>query len=277
MEQVREYSASIVLEQYSAEKAVGYQQSKLVPWREYCEQPLADAMLGDVASKNVLDLACGEGHYTRWLKTSKHAKQVVGVDLAPDMIKLAQSQEEQNPLGLTYICSDASELQLDSKQAIDLVFAAYLLNYAGSFEDLVQMLTMVFNLLPPAGRFVCINNNPGDLVCSHPELRKYHVTKTCEFPGEEGAVIQFSFFNDPASIKSDLTTFDPAIEPACVVDNYFLTRARHEEAFMAVGFEAVTFHDVAVSSEGQAMFTEGYWDDFLAAKPICGIVAVKPG
>eukprot|EP00045_Choanoeca_perplexa_P002786 m.26733 g.26733 ORF g.26733 m.26733 type:complete len:289 (+) comp11704_c0_seq2:40-906(+) len=274
IEEVREYSVGVALEQYSDENAVSYQRSKFVPWREYCERPLADALLGDVKCKSILDLACGEGHYTRWLKQHKHVEHVIGVDLSPDMIALAQAQEDQTPLGINYICSDAAELKLDEDHPVDLVFAAYLLNYFASSEDLVQMLTVVYNLLPPGGRFVAINNNPEDVDCHHPELRKYHVTKTCEFPGQEGAVIQFSFFDDDVNSK-DPTLYKQAADPMCVVDNYFLSRERHEEAFKAAGFTEVSFHHLQPSEEGQSSFPDGYWDELMAAQPVCGMVALK--
>src|SRR5262245_11482883 len=46
-------------------------------------------MVGALAGKSVLDLACGFGFYTRLLK--RHgAAQVLGVDISPEMIRLAR-------------------------------------------------------------------------------------------------------------------------------------------------------------------------------------------
>ena len=42
--------------------------AKRQPWRIYLEQPSALSLLGDLSSLSVLDLGCGEGHYTRLLR-----------------------------------------------------------------------------------------------------------------------------------------------------------------------------------------------------------------
>jgi len=45
--------------------------------------------LGDVKGLRVLDLACGNGHYTRQIY-ERGAKEVAGVDVSSEMIKLAK-------------------------------------------------------------------------------------------------------------------------------------------------------------------------------------------
>ena len=53
----------------------------------HAEAPGASRALGDIAGLRVLDLACGSGRYTRWLKTSKRVAEVVGVDMSEHMIQ----------------------------------------------------------------------------------------------------------------------------------------------------------------------------------------------
>ena len=53
----------------------------------HAEAPGASRALGDITGLRVLDLACGSGRYTRWLKTSKKAAEVVGVDMSEHMIQ----------------------------------------------------------------------------------------------------------------------------------------------------------------------------------------------
>jgi hypothetical protein len=45
-----------------------YQRSKQQPWRHYVECFTLFELIGDLSGKAVLDLACGEGYYTRQLK-----------------------------------------------------------------------------------------------------------------------------------------------------------------------------------------------------------------
>ena len=97
-------------------------------------------MVGALAGKRVMDLACGFGFYTRLLK-QHGAAQVIGVDISPEMVRLATQQEQAEPLGITYQVCDA--VALPRLGPFDLVTAVYLLDYATSKDQLL--------LRPPSG------------------------------------------------------------------------------------------------------------------------------
>ena len=117
-----------------------YQLSKRQPWRKYVEAYSFFQMTGDVSNLNILDLACGDGFYTRQLKF-RGAKTVEGVDISQGMIQLAQESEAQNPLGIVYHIQDVLHLKLNKK--FDLITASYLLNYAPNFETLHQFAKVI--------------------------------------------------------------------------------------------------------------------------------------
>jgi ubiquinone/menaquinone biosynthesis C-methylase UbiE len=160
-----------------------YKYSKSLPWRKYLEAYTLFNIAGDVVGKSVLDLACGEGFYTRLYKL-KGAEEVVGVDLSEEMIVLAKETEKSDPLGITYYVGNA--LDLDLGRQFDLISASYLLNYAENESQLQIMCTVIAKHLKPGGRFVTINNNPEcDEVIyqlyspdeSHVDLTNYHLSK----------------------------------------------------------------------------------------------------
>ncbi|EDQ92374.1 uncharacterized protein MONBRDRAFT_21994 [Monosiga brevicollis MX1] len=268
-----EAANQVAIEQYSDASAKGYKKSKLAAWRLYGERHLAQNMLGNLVGCRVLDLACGEGFYTRFLKSNMGVASVIGVDLAPDMIKLARQEEQERPLDIEYICADAADLNLDQLGHIDMCFAAYLLNYAPDYDTLLTMCKMIFRLLPPGGRFATINNNPNDVQAHHPEMRKYCFTKTCAdrvrvggtAPLAPGAVIKYRFFATSATC-----------EAMCEIDNYFLPTTLYQQALAEAGFENIQFHPYVVSSEGQKRMPAGYWDDILATQPVIGLSANRP-
>jgi 2-polyprenyl-3-methyl-5-hydroxy-6-metoxy-1,4-benzoquinol methylase len=76
-----------------------YKQAKLQPWRTHIERYTVLRLVGDEAGKAVIDLACGEGYYTRALR-QQGAVRVVGVDLSRAMIGLAEAEEARRPLGV---------------------------------------------------------------------------------------------------------------------------------------------------------------------------------
>ena len=71
-----------------------YQRSKQQPWRTYIEAFGLLQLLGDPSGRSVLDMACGEGFYSRMAR-QRGAARVTGVDLSEGMIELARKQEER--------------------------------------------------------------------------------------------------------------------------------------------------------------------------------------
>jgi len=96
--------------------------------------------------------------FTPGLSRRRDAARVVGVDLSPGMIELARREEERAPLGIDYLVHDVKQLALD--ETFDIVVAAYLLNYAQTAAELVEMGAAIRRHLKPGGRFVTVNNNP---------------------------------------------------------------------------------------------------------------------
>src|SRR5262249_8704895 len=93
------------------------------------------------------------------------------VDLSRAMIGLAEAEEARRPLGVEYRVGDVRAL--DGPGRFDLAFAAYLLNYARTAEELTQMCRAVARALRPGGRFVTANSNPAEPTAAFPAGRAY--------------------------------------------------------------------------------------------------------
>lgn len=106
----------------------------------------------------MLDVACGEGHYTRILRKAG-AAEVVGIDISDRMIELAREQEARQLLGIEYRVEDARIVA--GQPDFDLVVSAWLLAYARTRAELVQMCRGLASRLRPGGRFVTVTTNPG--------------------------------------------------------------------------------------------------------------------
>ena len=73
---VTDYNENRIAEQY--------QQAKAQSWRAHAETYSFMNLIGDVDGKRVLDVACGEGHFTRLLRKAG-AAEVVGIDIADEV------------------------------------------------------------------------------------------------------------------------------------------------------------------------------------------------
>src|SRR5262245_17528477 len=73
-----------------------YKRSKQQPWRTYIECFTLMKLIGDPHGLSVLDVACGEGFYTRRVR-ERGAARVTGMDLSHKMLDRARQQDAQNP------------------------------------------------------------------------------------------------------------------------------------------------------------------------------------
>ena len=71
-----------------------YKKSKMLPFRTESETPTFMKLLGqDLGEQDILDMACGEGFYTRKLRQLTSG-EVFGVDISQNMIDLAKNQDD---------------------------------------------------------------------------------------------------------------------------------------------------------------------------------------
>ena len=234
-----------------------YKRAKLQPWRAHVESFTLLGVIGDLTGRKVVDLACGEGFYSRILR-EHGAASVTGVDLSERMIALARQQEAEHPQGIRYLVGDGRNLQLDEEH--DLVVAAYLLNYATDREELEAMLNGIAHCLKSGGRFVTINSNPAFYFPAAPSFRKYGFET--RVPGEwrEGAPFHWIFH---------------LAEGAIEIENYHLSVATHEEACRRAGFSSILWHQPRLSPQGEAAYEEGYWTELLSQPPVICLECVK--
>jgi 2-polyprenyl-3-methyl-5-hydroxy-6-metoxy-1,4-benzoquinol methylase len=233
-----------------------YQASKLQPWRKHIEAYSLFKLAGDLSNKNVLDLACGDGFYSRQLKL-RGANNVEGVDVSKAMIELARQAEDHNPLGITYHEHDVLNLELNKK--FDLITASYLLNYARTAEDLLQFGKVIVKHLNPNGRFVTINSNP-NYKGAVDSLFKYGFTRENKSYLEGGEIVYRIYQPDGNYID---------------VVNYHHKRQTHEIALKQAGLSNIHWHDVELSPEGSEESGEDYWKSILTSQPVVGLSCNK--
>lgn len=235
-----------------------YKESKKLPYRYFLEQFTLFSLVGKLHGKKVLDLACGEGFYSRKLK-KQGAASVLAVDLSEEMICLAKQEEDRNPLGIKYLASDASQMGIQG--TYDLVFAAYLLNYAQSKEQLLNFCQVIYDNLKVGGRFVSINDNPMQSVETYHLCKKYGFDKCSQEFRKQGSPIAYTMH------LPDETVFS--------FDNYYFSPETYEAVFRTCGFKSFSWHPIRVSPKGIAEYENGYWDDLVKYQPFVCLKALK--
>ena len=232
-----------------------YRDSKQLSFREYLERYTLLQLLGEVRGKTVLDMACGEGFYTRLLRRAG-ASEVTGGDISAEMIRLAQDQERRQPLGCKYLQADAAAFR--PAGPVDLVVAMYLLNYARTAEQFLQFCQVCHEALRPGGRLIGVNDNVRNVPTGTVSLKKYGLERSCSNPAAEGDVIRYTITN------ADGRQFQ--------FDNFYLRPETYADAFRKTGFQGFRWVDVRLhpSQKGNP-----FWDDFMSNPPIVAFAASR--
>lgn len=238
--------------------ALDYQRiSAAVPLRD-AEWHSLRVRLGALAGLSVLDLACGDGMGTRLIKRWG-ADRVVGVDISPQMIALAQQREDAEPMGIEYRVADAATLGGIGR--FDRVAAAYLLHYAESRDQLLQMARTVHDNLAPGQHFVASIANP--LLPPQPVVdhRKYGFSfRLLDETLHEGANLRGTLYLGANTVDFDF---------------YWWPWEVYEEAFRTAGFRSCTIEPFLIPPDADEERGEGFWDEYIAAPSAMHIICQK--
>jgi len=99
-------------------------------------------MIGDARARNVLDVGCGEGGYSREL--TRRGARVTGVDGSARLIEVARERAGAEGLNVEYIYANASAMDEVASGSFDLVMTAMSLmnieDYSGAVRECFRVL-----------------------------------------------------------------------------------------------------------------------------------------
>ena len=115
-------------------------------------------VLGETKGKNILDVACGQGFFSRALHAT--GARVTGIDIAQKLIELAK---KQGPGDISYLVASADRIALPDSSFDAAICVLALQN----IKNLSGTLAQVASLLKPAGTFVIVLNHPAFRIPRH--------------------------------------------------------------------------------------------------------------
>ncbi|MFE5804788.1 class I SAM-dependent methyltransferase [Streptomyces sp. NPDC056491] len=220
---------------------------KALPLARYVEAPSFLGMVGDVAGKTVIDLACGTGFYSRELKR-RGAADVFGVDISGEMIRAAEGIEQAAPLHVRYAVGDVADLAPVGER-FDVATAVMLLNYAETVDQFELVCRRVHDSLKSGGELYMLHQTP-DYDFSGPSPRPYGFLT--ELTGEQSGTgprvrITALLEGAPISFTSGLAR-----------------REVFETSLAKAGFSELTWVPTEVSPAGIAAHGDEFWADYRA-------------
>jgi ubiquinone/menaquinone biosynthesis C-methylase UbiE len=112
-------------------------------------------MLGDVKGKQVLDLACGQGIFSRML--ADKGANVIGLDLGQELIDIAEKKNESYKFKVHYFQGASNDLYMIKDGSKDIVVCVLALQ---NIEKLQETMGEISRVLKKDGKFVAVLNHP---------------------------------------------------------------------------------------------------------------------
>lgn len=224
--------------------------ARMALYHHHCQDPVIFRTLGDIRGKSLLDLACGDGFYTRRFRTECGADPVMGIDLSPKQIERARAIEQREPAGIEYRVGDVTSLKLERR--FDIVTAIHLLHYLENAAELTAALRGIHETLNDGGQFVTMIANPEfDLEKHDPadSRTKFGYYFSAAEPGN-GGLLRFH----PGGFEK---------ERELTIEFRRWERAFLNDIADAVGFTS-EWHDPFISAEGLEAYGAGFFENYLA-------------
>ncbi|MFX1492084.1 MAG: class I SAM-dependent methyltransferase [Promethearchaeota archaeon] len=139
----------------AAESWVEFIRSGKNYYSEYLNGPALKQMMGRVEGLKVLDIGCGEGHFSRFF--ARAGAKVTAIDFSEALIQAALAEESRDPLGITYVATDAANLQMLESKSFDVAYCYMALM---DIQDYLGAIAEVARVVKPKGRFLIVFAHP---------------------------------------------------------------------------------------------------------------------
>jgi len=121
-------------------------------FHKYMINPAILDLVGAVEGKTVLDVACGEGHFSRKLaELAKGNIQITGIDASETLIEIAKQRNKAFSTCITFQVGDASRMDQVPSKTFDIAICNMALMFIKRYEDTIQE---VARALKPRGIFI---------------------------------------------------------------------------------------------------------------------------
>ncbi|KWT59753.1 hypothetical protein ADL21_21615 [Streptomyces albus subsp. albus] len=217
-----------------------YEDMAELPWRRDLESYSVRELLGDLTGRSVLDIGCGTGQYCRMLRRAG-AGRVVGYDISAGMIAHAADRESWEPLGVRYTTEPPAD------GTFDIALGVYVLPYATTYGELVELCAVAARALVPGGLFVALPVNP-DYDGRPAYYERYGIRLHEDEPRADASRITLELCFD---------AYEATVEAR------HWTRRALQQALLDAGFTGIDWHPFRVSPAALRSYGTDFWSPYL--------------
>jgi ubiquinone/menaquinone biosynthesis C-methylase UbiE len=167
-------------------------------YHEKVIMPRLFRMLGEIERKDILDLACGQGHVSRVLM--KGGARVTGVDISSELITLAKAENDREKFkdgklqSITYFASPSHKLEMLKDESVDIIICVLAIQ---NIEKVSETFAECSRVLRKEGRLFIVMNHPS-----------YRIPQGSGWGFDEAQSVQYrrvDQYLSEAKIKIDMT------------------------------------------------------------------------
>lgn len=222
------------------------------PFRNELHYPAILKALGAIQGKRILDVGCGDGLFTRML--ADKGGQVVGYDMAPELIDEAKNHTHEENISLRFIVATPETFK--SNEEFDFAISVMVLSYATSLDNLKSFFISTHNALRAGGSFSSVIFNP--------EFERFNkIIGTRRFVTMEDNTVQVNFLNP----NNHEVTFTSLLRQ--------FTKEDYESSARTAGFTEYSWIPLYPSEESEKEFGKDFWADVILSQPYSVFVARK--
>ena len=112
-------------------------------------------ILGDLKGKHILDLACGQGQFSRTM--ARGGAFVVGTDIGKELLAIAEKKSKDYKFKIFFHNASAHDLYMIKDASQDIVICILAIQ---NIEKLHETIAEVSRVLKHDGRFIVVLNHP---------------------------------------------------------------------------------------------------------------------
>jgi len=228
--------------------------------RYQSDEPMLE-LLGDVRSRQIVDVGSGNGYLCR--KLAKAGALVTGIEISDRFVAIAMARETEEKLGITFHQGSASEMDFLPDSQFDKAVSNYVLM---DIRDYTGALRQVFRILRPGGCFVvvishpCFSSGPGGWVAPVPDSPRR----------EERLAFRVDSYFHRGPTLGKWGDLDPVLSFHRPLRDYW-------QAFAEAGFLIEGFEEPSITDRGRRELPSWRLERSLRIPYSCIFRLMKPG
>jgi ubiquinone/menaquinone biosynthesis C-methylase UbiE len=113
-------------------------------------------MMGEIERKDILDLACGQGHISR-VMMKKGGARVTGADISAELITFAKIKNDEEKVNVSYFATPSHKLDMLKDESRDMIICVLAIQ---NIEKVAETFKECTRILRPQGKLYIVMNHP---------------------------------------------------------------------------------------------------------------------